>query len=163
MDCSLPVSSVHGILQARILEWLAITFFRGSSQPWDRTWVSCIAGRFFTFWATREATKIFWLHCTAYGLLVPQTGIKPTSLALEAQNLNHWNAKEVSGLSILLVFTKNQILVSLIFYCLSILYFIFFCSSLHYVFLLLVLNLVCSFSISLNCKSSVDLKSYFFF
>ena len=48
MDCSLPGSSVHGILQARILEWVAILFFRGSSQPRDRTQVSCIAGRFFT-------------------------------------------------------------------------------------------------------------------
>ena len=41
-------SSVHGILQARILEWIAIPFCRGSSQPRDRTRVSCIAGRFFT-------------------------------------------------------------------------------------------------------------------
>ena len=48
MDCSLPGSSVHGILQARILEWVAILFFRGSSQPRDRTQVSCTAGRFFT-------------------------------------------------------------------------------------------------------------------
>ena len=44
MDCSLPGSSVHGILQARILEWVAIPFSRGSSQPRDRTQVSCIAG-----------------------------------------------------------------------------------------------------------------------
>ena len=48
MDCSLPGSSVHGILQARILEWVAIPFSRGSSQPRDRTQVSCIAGEFFT-------------------------------------------------------------------------------------------------------------------
>ena len=43
-----PGSSVHGILQARILEWVAIPFSRGSSRPRDQTWVSCIAGRFFT-------------------------------------------------------------------------------------------------------------------
>ena len=48
MDCSLPSSSVHGILQARILEWVAIPFSRGSSQPSDQTQVSCTAGRFFT-------------------------------------------------------------------------------------------------------------------
>ena len=48
MDCSPPGSSVHGILQARILEWVAIPFSRGSSQPRDRTPVSYIAGRFFT-------------------------------------------------------------------------------------------------------------------
>ena len=46
---------VHGILQARILEWAAFPFSRGSSQPRDQTQVSCIAGRFFTSWATREA------------------------------------------------------------------------------------------------------------
>ena len=47
MDCSLPVCSVLGILQARILEWIAIPSSRGSSQPRDWTQVSCIAGRFF--------------------------------------------------------------------------------------------------------------------
>ena len=54
MDCSLPGSSVLGILQARILEWVAIPFSRGSSQPKNQTWVSYITGRFFTDWATRE-------------------------------------------------------------------------------------------------------------
>ena len=48
MDCSPPGSSVHGILQARILEWVAIPFSRGSSQPRDRTCIFCIVGRFFT-------------------------------------------------------------------------------------------------------------------
>ena len=47
MDCSLPCSSVRGILQARILEWMAISFSRSSSQPSDRTQVSCIVGRCF--------------------------------------------------------------------------------------------------------------------
>ena len=55
MDHSLPDSSFHGILQARIREWVAIPFSGGSSWPRDRTQVSCIAGRFFTIWATREA------------------------------------------------------------------------------------------------------------
>ena len=55
MDCSLPGSSVHGIFQARVLEWIAIAFSRGSSWPRDRTRVSRIAGRRFTVWATREA------------------------------------------------------------------------------------------------------------
>jgi len=48
MDCSPPGSSVLGILQARILEWVDIHFARGSSPPGDGTWVSRIAGRFFT-------------------------------------------------------------------------------------------------------------------
>ena len=55
MDCSQPDSSVHGILQARKLEWVAIPFSRGSSWPRDQSWVSGIAGRFFTVWATRKA------------------------------------------------------------------------------------------------------------
>ena len=55
MDCSPPGSSVHGTLQARILEWITISFSRGSSRPRDQTLVSCTAGRFFTAWVTREA------------------------------------------------------------------------------------------------------------
>ena len=54
-DYSLPGSSVHGILQAEILEWVAITFSRASSWPRDPTRVFCIASRFFTIWATKEA------------------------------------------------------------------------------------------------------------
>ena len=57
MDCNLPGSSVHGIHQARTLEQGAILFCRESSQLWDGTWVSCIAGRFFTIWATRKALR----------------------------------------------------------------------------------------------------------
>ena len=53
--CSLSGSSVNGTVQARILEWVASSFSRGSSQPSDRTLVSHIAGRFFTVWPTREA------------------------------------------------------------------------------------------------------------
>ena len=55
-DCSPPGFFVHGILRARILEWVAIPFSRGSSQLKDQTWVSNIAGRFFIIWATREIT-----------------------------------------------------------------------------------------------------------
>ena len=63
MDCT-----VHGILQARILEWVVFPFSRGSSQPTDRTQVSRIAGRFLISWATREAlscliTYHFILEC----------------------------------------------------------------------------------------------------
>ena len=47
VDCSPPGSSVHGILQARILEWVAISFSRGSSRPRDQTQISRIAGRRF--------------------------------------------------------------------------------------------------------------------
>ena len=51
VDCSPPGSSVHGILQARILEWVAISFSRGSSRPTDQTQVSWIAGRHFNLWS----------------------------------------------------------------------------------------------------------------
>ena len=54
-DSLQPGFSVHGILQARILEWVAMPSSRGSSRSRDWTQVSCIAGRFFTIWATREA------------------------------------------------------------------------------------------------------------
>ena len=55
--CNLMDYIVHGILQARILEWVTFPFCRGSSQPRDATQVSCIAGWFFTSWTTREAKK----------------------------------------------------------------------------------------------------------
>ena len=75
MDYSPPGSSVHGIFQARILEWVAIPFSRGSSWPRDRTRVSCNAGRLFTDWATRELAFKFssvqylsrvWLFATPW-------------------------------------------------------------------------------------------------
>ena len=55
MDCSLPGSSLNRILQARVLEWVAISFSRGSCQPRDQTRVSRIPGRHCNLWATREA------------------------------------------------------------------------------------------------------------
>ena len=72
-DCSPPGSSVHGIFQARTLKWVAIPFSKGSLQPRDQTQVSCIAGRYFTTWATREASReaeglwqIWHLTCPIY-------------------------------------------------------------------------------------------------
>ena len=62
MDCSQPGSSIHGIFQARILEWVATSFSRVSSQPRDRTLISCIAGGFLTDWTTREETLAFLSH-----------------------------------------------------------------------------------------------------
>ena len=55
VDCNLLGFSVHGILQARMLEWVAISLSRGSSRPRDRAQVSCIVGRCFTVWVTWEA------------------------------------------------------------------------------------------------------------
>ena len=87
--CSLWGSSVHGISQARILEWVAISFSRGSSWPRDQTWVSCIVGRHFTVWATREIEQcvnlfspgwaVFYLvlilYCIKYLISVPDIWI----------------------------------------------------------------------------------------
>ena len=67
MDCSLPGSSVHGIFQARILDWVAISFSRGSSQPRDGTWVSRTIGRCFTVWATREVISLVSGHQVGSG------------------------------------------------------------------------------------------------
>ena len=57
MDCNPPGSSVHGILQARVLELVAMTSSRGSYQPRDQTQVPHIVGGFFTVWASREAQR----------------------------------------------------------------------------------------------------------
>ena len=59
MDCGPPGSSVHWILQARILEWVVISFSRGSSQPKDQTQVSRTAGRLFTVWATGDSLTLY--------------------------------------------------------------------------------------------------------
>ena len=79
MDCSPPGSSVHGILQARVLEWVAISFSRGeASWPRELTWVSCIAGRPFTNWATGEAQHTEgWIIKARAGGTVPRVTQRP--------------------------------------------------------------------------------------
>ena len=91
MDCNLPGSSIHGILQARILEWVAISFSRGSSWPRDWTQVSCIAGRCFNLWATREAQNNI--------SIVPIVG-----LSLKHQTRAYYKLEEVAESYILLSF-----------------------------------------------------------
>ena len=70
MGCSMPASSVHGILQAGILKWVAISFSRGSFWPRDQTWVFCIAGRFFTNWAMREAPMSLLIRDWPHSLII---------------------------------------------------------------------------------------------
>ena len=79
MDCFSPGFSDHGILQARILEWIAIPFFRGSSWPRDWTQVSCIAGWLFTTWATREALCI-WNCLNSLSPLCPRDSQEQSSV-----------------------------------------------------------------------------------
>ena len=82
-----PGSSVHGILQTRILEWVAISSSRRSSRPRHLTQVSCIAGRFFIIWATREDRRILeWVAMPSPGD-VPYPGTEPRSSALQMDSL----------------------------------------------------------------------------
>ena len=87
MDWSPPGFSLHGILQAKILEWVAILFSRGSSWPRNQTWVSHIVRRFFTIWATREAPieikctiNVMPLNCPQTILLLLQSVEKLSSM-----------------------------------------------------------------------------------
>ena len=109
MDCSLQGSSVHGILQARILEWVAMLFSRGSSQLRNQTWVLHTASRFFTIWATWEApglciqfvynSKVMWIlawnplpscSLTSTCNILPRTkflGRKKRSMTLKSESV----------------------------------------------------------------------------
>ena len=82
MDCSLPGSTVHGIFQAIALEWIAISFSRGSSQPRDRTRVSRTVDRRFTVWATREVHLILVTHWESV-------------YSLHQDSLSLWNWKDL--------------------------------------------------------------------
>ena len=89
IDCSLSGSSVRGVLQARTLEWVAIPFSRGSSWPRNWTLVFCIAGRFFTVWATREAhypqtRELFWVRLHWAAIQQPLNCYQDTVLMSEA-------------------------------------------------------------------------------
>ena len=86
MDCSLQRSSVHGIFQARVLEWVAISFSRGSSQPRDQTWVSRIVGRCFTIWVTRKIFIVYKKKKKHLLLAVGGDRIIPKAKVLENRN-----------------------------------------------------------------------------
>ena len=81
MDCCPPGSSVHGILQTRILEWVAISFSRGSAWPRNPTQVSRIAGSHFNLWATRK------LKCTINNN-APESSWNHTALPRSAEKLS---------------------------------------------------------------------------
>ena len=89
MNWSLLGSSVHAISQARIVEWFAISFSRESSRPRDQTWVSCIAGRFFTIWATRESLAAIWEG----PILYPPFSYEETELSENKQVAQKWRTK----------------------------------------------------------------------
>ena len=96
-DCSPAGCSIHGILQASVLEWAAISFFRGSSRPRDQTCVSCIAGGFFTDWATREA-PIKGKPVSVSGFVGPG-GVHPSFSTLSLQQRSpRWSVNKQTGL-----------------------------------------------------------------
>ena len=87
VNCNLQVSSVCGILQSRILEWVAVPFSRGSSASRDRTQVSHIAGGFFTIWVTRESqysSQYFAMHSSRGSFQLKDQTMFPT---LQANSL----------------------------------------------------------------------------
>ena len=71
-NCRLPGSSIHGIFQARVLGWVAISFSRGSSQPRDQTQASHIVGRHFTVWDTRKGLHLIALSGSPYSSIWPK-------------------------------------------------------------------------------------------
>ena len=79
--------TVHRILQTRIVQWVTIPFSRGFSQTRNQTQVSCIAGRFFTSWATREAQEYWRGQPIPSPADLPDPGIKSGSSALQADSL----------------------------------------------------------------------------
>ena len=128
-DCCPPGFFVHGILQARILEWVAIPFSKRPSQPRDQTLVSCITGRFLTFWATGKSWK------SASGQIKPHSKLinnekawesykvkKPNVLNCSSYNLGgkfffllklkvgKYSSKYVSGLKVFTSRIKNRVL-----------------------------------------------------
>ena len=104
MDCSLPGSSLHGILQERMLEWVAIPFSRRSTWPRDWTWVSHIAGRFFTIWANREALLDVragqWKRLSAEELMPSSSGAGEVSWESLGQQDQTSQSKRKSTLNI---------------------------------------------------------------
>ena len=99
MDYSLPYFFIHGVFQARILEWVAILFSRESSQPRDQTLVSCMAGRFLTVWATRKPS-----FCLA------KLGIFPNSSNFDLWYTKPWISKTDCPFIFLILFLWLNIL-----------------------------------------------------
>ena len=99
MDCSTPGPSVHGILQAKILEWVAISFSRGSPRPRDQIHVSYIGRRILYHWTTREAPYISMLllllllsrfSCVRL-CVTPETAAHQAPLSLGFSRQEHWS------------------------------------------------------------------------
>ena len=99
MHCSLPGSSIHRLLQARILEWISIPFSRGSSQPRDWTRVSHIAGRFSTVWATRETKEKLYKSGSKMLSSKAVADIKEICIKLEQNHFINFKQEKKAGWS----------------------------------------------------------------
>ena len=86
--------TIHGIPQARMLEWVAVSCSRGSSQPRDGIQVSCIAGRFFFFFLYLFILLHQVFSCSMWDL-IPLPRIEPRPPALVAWSLSHWTTREI--------------------------------------------------------------------
>ena len=100
MDCSPPSSSVRGISQARILEWLAISFSRGSFWPRDWTWVSCLAGGFFTTESPEKPSSNYHLFSSNF---VPETGLNSSMQMVNLISDHHYETA-----MLILIFTEEN-------------------------------------------------------
>ena len=113
MDCSPPGSSVHGISQARILEWVAVSFSRLCSWPRDRTSVSCIGRQILFHWATREALTFM------YRIVLIWKKIVATHTHIETEHLHLYvfyrlkNEHRNSLISIFILFISQSIYMKL--------------------------------------------------
>ena len=93
-DCSLPGFSIHGIFQARVLEWVAISFSRGFSRPRDRTRVSCIVGRCFTIvWKIANLWKMQIVRISKSLGFKSTQGYQPTVTEINTHFLQHSSLK----------------------------------------------------------------------
>ena len=125
VDCSPPGSSVRGILQARILEWVAISFSRRSSWPRNQTQVSHIAGRCFNLWATIAVCRNLFYHSHHSMLIVPSYSVMNSSVPRVISYFyilgifsrkNALNVRKVCWwLTILLEFVSNYSLIDFFF------------------------------------------------
>ena len=112
MDCSSSGSFIHGIIQTRIVEWVAIPCSRGSSWPRDWTWVSCIVGRFFTVCATSEvqysySVQFSWVTQSCPTLCDPMNHSTQASLSIT----NSWSSPRLTSIESVMPSSH------LIFYC----------------------------------------------
>ena len=118
IDCSPSVSSVHGISQVRILEWVAMLSSKGSSQPWDRTQVSHIAGQFFTIWVTTDwKRKRRWCPQSQIQKAIEGSGSRGWDRVRRARHLpSVQNLKEVARNSVIKIININVIFIKRKFY-----------------------------------------------